>query len=79
MVRRVLVVGGAGVFRARLVAGLITTTAFNVTVAGRRERPLAALIDVQAVSARQCCTCDVAYLLCPACVADGLARVEARS
>ncbi len=39
MTRRVLVIGGAGVFGARLVAGLLRTTTFDVIVGGRHATP----------------------------------------
>jgi hypothetical protein len=41
----VLVVGGTGVFGSRLVEGLLRTTMFDVVVAGRDERRLAAVVD----------------------------------
>ena len=41
--RRVLVVGAAGVFGARLVTGLLETTPLHVIAAGRRAKPLAQL------------------------------------
>jgi saccharopine dehydrogenase-like NADP-dependent oxidoreductase len=40
--RRVLVIGGAGVFGWRLVAGLLRSTAFEVIIAGRDEDRLTA-------------------------------------
>lgn len=43
-VRRVLVIGGTGVFGSRLVAGLLASTPFQVVAAGRGAERLAALV-----------------------------------